>query len=221
MSRRQMAFFGLAGLATFAAMTIQLVGPAAAQSARRGPAAVSPSQDPRQPAPPFKSGNALEARSAYVRAMNKARDDYRQHILKAKRVYRDSLNEAKQAAMKTGNLDEANAVQAELKIVDTEIAAIPNLPPPDIAPELVIRRARYGADQRQEDITRSLNAQIQDGRIDNVPVVPDPAPGTIKSVVIEGTYGGVDFVLAFPESFPLHHLRFGRPTNPTDPPTDR
>jgi hypothetical protein len=184
--------------------------PAVAQAGAGAPGGAVTEEDARE-TPAFKTPAALEARAACARATNKARDEYRQHVLKAKRAYRDALVEAKKAVMKAGDLDEANALQAELKMAEKDMAAIPTLPPPHPGPDLVIRHATYGAGERQEDVTRALNLQVRDGRIDEVPGLADPAPGVLKTMVIEGAYGGANFVLNITESFPVQHLKFGRP----------
>ena len=202
--------FGILGLMLIA-MVVLLVDAARGQSAgARKPA------NPSSPAPPtFKTESTWEARAASVRAIERAQADYRQQVLKAKQKYRDALQQAKAAAMKSGNLDEANAVQAELAQVEKDIRGIPDLSTPQMAPppELIIRRASYGVEGRATDIAQLMNTQIRNGRIDSVNP-PDPASGVVKSVKIEGTYGGYDFVLSFPENFPLHHLVFGRPSPP-------
>jgi hypothetical protein len=94
--------------------------------------------------------------------------------------------------------------------VDTEIKE--SITFPRLAKGLVINRARYGSGDRWADITKILQSQVHDDSLAKIQGISDPAPNVHKTTVIEGSYGGSDFVLSFNESFPLYNLTFGKPS---------
>jgi hypothetical protein len=162
----------------------------------------------------FTTQSALAARGTCNRDIGEALDEYRLRVLKAKRTYRDALLVAKQAAMKNTNLDEANAVDAEVRNVDLELQAVASTDAPSPGGPLVITHAQYGIEGHWLDITKLMNSQIHQGRIESVTDLSDPASGMAKMTVIYGTIGGKKFTLQFPEQFPLNHLIFGVPPVP-------
>lgn len=161
----------------------------------------------------FTSQAAVAARGTCNRAIGEAGDDYRLRVLKAKRTYREALLAARQSAMKTASLDEANSLDAEIKNVDGELQSAGSTDLPSVSTALVITKAQYGIEGHWLDITKLLNSQIHQGRIQSVVDLTDPASGVAKTAIINGTLGGKKFTLQFPEQFPLNHLIFGAPLN--------
>src|SRR5438132_11453063 len=89
----------------------------------------------------FKSAKGRDAKVAYEEAMKKAEVEYSEKVLAAKKNYRTRLEAAKAAVMQSGDLDEANKLQAEIKKLDQEIK---DRSQPQPVRGLVINRARYG-----------------------------------------------------------------------------
>jgi len=74
---------------------------------------------PAQEDPEFKSFKAREAKKTFL----KAQKEYELKLVKAQVAYVKSLETAKLAAMKKGDLDEANLIDTEIKTNNEEIEA--------------------------------------------------------------------------------------------------
>jgi len=157
----------------------------------------------------LKSVKARDAKVAYEEAMKKAEVDYSEKVLSAKKNYRGRLEAAKAAVMQSGDLDEANKIQAELKKLDQEIK---DRSQPQPVRGLVITRAKYGITNQWADVTEHVRKKNSGDAIANLTNFPDPAFGVPKIVVIEGLYAGREFVLAFDEGSPHNTLVFGVPS---------
>lgn len=166
---------------------------------------------------PFKTVKARDARVAYEAQLRRTEEEYAAKISAAQKAYRSALDEAKLAAMKAGNLDEANRIQAELALLDQQLKAA--IEPRRHDRGLVIESARFGVDDKWADVTTFVRDRVADGVLRPLGGVPDPAFGRHKTIMILGTYGGREFVLSFTTDNPLSSIVFGQP--PKDAPARR
>src|SRR4051812_32303643 len=162
--------------------------------------------------PPFKNQKARDARAAYEEEVRKAEVDYNTRVLAARRNYRVRLDQGKVLATQGGDLDDANRIAAELKKVDQEIKEFKDAPP-GISKGLVIRKARHGVGEEWADVTDVLRNRISNEAL-TLDGLPDPAPGKSKTTIVEGFYGGREFVLSFNDGGgdPRKTFVFGQPS---------
>jgi len=159
----------------------------------------------------FKTIRARDARSAYDDAMKKAELEYNQKALLATKNYRSRLEAAKGAVLAEGNLDDIKALQAEMDRVDKELKDYKDTRP--VAGRgLVILRAQYGINGKWADATELVRSRQKNDAVNHVPGLPDPIWGKSKTLIVEGTYGGKDFVLSFNQREPGDTLVFGAPS---------
>jgi hypothetical protein len=163
------------------------------------------------PVGPIKSVRVTDAKAAYEAEVRRAETDRANRVLAAKRAYKAVLDAAKAQAMKQGDLNEANRIQAEIVTTEAEIKA-GAAGPAAKAGGLVITAARYGIPGEMKDVTELVRSKvIGDALPSPTKGLPDPAFGKMKTFVLEGTYGGREFVLDLPEEFPAARLYFGPP----------
>ncbi|MCY2954413.1 MAG: hypothetical protein NTU53_20980 [Planctomycetota bacterium] len=157
----------------------------------------------------IKSLKAREAKTVFEAELKKTEDAYYERIQAARRTYRDSLVQAKAAVMKNGDLDDANAIQAQLKEIESQIKN----PPVGIKSSrgLVIDRATYGLDNKWMDVTPIIRSQVADDTMSSLGRLPEPAFGRNKTIFIQGTYAGREFLLSFNGGDPGATLIFGKP----------
>src|SRR6267143_96335 len=162
--------------------------------------------------PTFKNNKAKEAKQAYDEEVKKAEAEFNTRIIAAKRNYRARLEGGKLQATQAGDLDDANKIAAELKKVDQEIKEYKDVPP-GISKGLVIRKARHGVGEEWADVTDVLRNRISSDSL-TLDALPDPAPGKSKSTIVEGFYGGREFVLSFNDAGgdPRKTFVFGQPS---------
>jgi hypothetical protein len=162
--------------------------------------------------PVFKNNKAKEAKQAYEEEVKKAETEFGTRILAAKRNYRARLEAAKGLAMKAGDLDDANNIAAELKKVEQEIKD--NSAPAGISRGLVIRRVMHGIGEQWADVTDVVRNRISNEAL-SLDDLPDPAVGRSKTTVVEGSYGGREFVLSFNDGGgdPRKTFVFGQPSD--------
>ena len=164
----------------------------------------------------FKALKARDAAAAYEKDMRKAQEEYDRRAAAARKAFRDALTVAKAVAMKKGDLDDANRMQAQIEQLTKELGEPPPRGTPQ-APVLEVRSARYGAGQKWADVTELVQSHVRDGMlVEGYDNMPDPVPGYRKALIIEGTFGGTEFVLTDSES---HKLTFGQP--PSDKSQDK
>jgi hypothetical protein len=156
----------------------------------------------------FKTIKARDAKVAYDEAMNKAQVEYNAKVLAAKRNYRSRLENAKGAVLQSADLEEANKLAAEMKKLDQEIKE--RAVPQDMR-GLFIARARWGVGDKWVDITELVRKKNSGEVLARISDVPDPAWGKSKTCVIEGMYGGREFVLSFSQAG-VESLVFGLPS---------
>jgi hypothetical protein len=162
--------------------------------------------------PVFKNPKAREARAGYEEDLRKAENEFNAKVLAAKRNYRLRLDQSKAPAMRAGDLDDANNIAAELKQLDQEINDYKERPA-NISRGLVVRKAMHGIGEQWVDVTDLLRNRISN-EVLNLDDLPDPAVGRSKTTVVEGFYGGREFVLSFNDGGgdPRKTLVFGQPS---------
>jgi hypothetical protein len=156
----------------------------------------------------FKTIKARDAKVAYDEAMNKAQVEYNAKVLAAKRNYRSRLENAKGAVLQSADLEEANKLAAEMKKVDQEIKEA-TVPP--TMRGLLIQRVQYGTGDKWTDLTELFRNRQRNDSLSNIPDLPDPARGKKKALIVEGIYGGKEFVMSFSIS-PGETFVFGAPS---------
>ena len=158
--------------------------------------------------PEFKNMRARDATSAFEKDQRRAEDEYNKRMATARTKYKEALAGAKNAAMKSGDLEDANRMQAEIDQLSEEIKSPARLARAD--GPLTVRSARYGAGDKWADVTQNVRSHVHGGGLVNFyEGLPDPAFGVHKSLVVEGAYGGKDFVLTLGESRATYY--FGEP----------
>jgi hypothetical protein len=163
--------------------------------------------------PTFRNVKARDAKVVYDEEMRKAEVEYIAKSLAAKRNYRVRLEQGKIIATQAGDLDDANKIVAELKKVDQEIKEFKDGPPAGVSRGLVIRKASHGIGDKWADVTDAVRNKISNELL-NLDGLPDPAPGESKTIVVEGLYGGREFVLSFNDAGgdPRKTFVFGMPS---------
>jgi len=157
----------------------------------------------------FKTIRARDAKIAYDEALKKAQGEYNEKVLTARKNYRMGLDAAKAQVMQSGDLDEANKLAAEVKKLDQEIKE--GAVPPTMR-GMLIRRAKFGIDDKWADVTDIIRHRLLNNAIVGMGDLPDPAFGKNKTLVLEGMYGGKDFVLSFNLGRPGTTFVFGMPS---------
>lgn len=161
---------------------------------------------------PFNALKARDAATAYEKEMRRAEEEYTRRAATARKTFREALVVAKGVAMKKADLDDANRMQAQIELLTKELG---EPPPPGRAPDpvLVVRSARYGAGQKWADVTEIVRSHVRAGTlVESYDHIPDPVSGYRKTLIIEGTFGGKEFILHDSES---HKLTFGQPPRET------
>src|SRR5258705_8289010 len=156
----------------------------------------------------FKTIKARDAKVAYDEAMNKAQVEYNAKVLATKRNYRSRLENAKGAVLQSADLEEANKLAAEMKKLDQEIKE--STVPPTMR-GLLIQRAQYGAGDKWADVTELFRGRQKNDALNNIPDLPDPLRGKHKILIVEGIYGGKEFVMSFTIN-PGETFVFGAPS---------
>jgi hypothetical protein len=159
----------------------------------------------------FKTIRARDAKVAYEDAMKKAELEYNQKVLLATKNYRSRLEAAKGAVLAEGNLDEIKALQAEMDRLDQELKDYKDTRPVT-GRGLIIAKAQFGISDRWADVTEQVRSGVRNNAIDTVAKLPDPAYGVRKTMIIQGSYGGKEFVLSFNEGKPAS-IVFGAPAD--------
>jgi len=158
----------------------------------------------------FKTIRARDAKVAYDETMKKLQMDFDEKILTAKKNYRARLEGAKGSVMQGGDLNEMNMLQAEMKRLDKEIKDYKDTRPA-AGRGLLVQRAQYGGGDKWADVTDLFRNRQRNDALNNIPDLPDPARGKHKILVVEGNYGGKDFVLSFTIN-PGETFIFGAPS---------
>ena len=159
----------------------------------------------------FKTIRARDAKIAYDDAMKKAEMEYNQKVLLATKNYRSRLEAARGAVVAAGNLDEIRGLQAEMDRLDQELKDYKDTRP--VAGRgLIINKAQFGIGDRWADVTEHVRNGVRNNAIDTVANLPDPAFGRHKTMIIQGFYGGKEFVLAYTETNP-GSIVFGAPAD--------
>ncbi|MDB5293560.1 MAG: hypothetical protein JWL69_4801 [Phycisphaerales bacterium] len=159
--------------------------------------------------PPFKSYKAKDARAFFDAEMKKADEEYAAKSLKAMKTYRDALVQAKAIATKSGDLDDANAIQATIKRLDESMSD--DAAPAKTRSALVINKARWGSGAKWEDVTKLAQSKVENGALKPMGALPDPVFGQQKTLVMEGLYGGRPFMIVYNTADPQGNFYFGRP----------
>jgi hypothetical protein len=151
-----------------------------------------------EPAPLPKSAVARDAMTVANREIDRANEERNTKVMAALKNYRAALEGAKTAAMKNMDLEEAARVQEEVKRVDQDLKERGGRGAANANPKLVITKARFGVRDKMWDITEVTQAKVKDDVFANpYEGVNDPAFGQVKTMVIEGTYGGLPFTLVY------------------------
>jgi len=158
----------------------------------------------------FTTVRARDAKIAYDDAMKKAETEYNQKVFLATKNYRTRLEAAKGAVMAAGKLDEIRALQAEMDRADQELKDYKDTRPVS-GRGLIIGKAQYGLGDKWADVTDLVRSRHRNDAVNQVPNMPDPAFGKHKTIIIQGTYGGKEFVLSFNTRAP-ETLVFGSPS---------
>jgi len=159
----------------------------------------------------FKTIRARDARVAYDDAIKKAETEYNQKVLLATKNYRARLESAKGAVLAAGDLDEIKGLQAEMDRLDQGLKDYKDTRPVP-ARGLFVAKAQYGLGDKWADITELVRSRQSRDAVNNVPNLPDPAWGKHKTMIIQGIYGGKEFVLSFNTGGPGETLVFGAPS---------
>jgi hypothetical protein len=161
--------------------------------------------------PVFKNQKARDAKTAFEEEARKAEGEYNTRMLAAKRNYRLRLEQSKVLAMQGGDLEDANRIAGELKKVDLEIKD--KDVPPGASRGLVIRKAMHGIGEQWADVTDAVRNNIAHEAV-TLDGLPDPAPGKSKTTIVEGSYGGREFVISFNDAGgdPRKTFVFGQPS---------
>ena len=159
----------------------------------------------------FKTIRARDAKIAYDEAMKRAETEYNEKVLAATKNYRVRLEAAKGAVLQGGNLDEVNALQSELKRLDQEIKDFKDTRAV-LSRGLYIDKAQYGLGDKWADVTELVRSRQKGDAVNNVPNLPDPAWGKQKTLIVQGIFGGKEFVLSFNARGPGETLVFGAPS---------
>ena len=158
----------------------------------------------------FKTIRARDAKAAYDDAMKKAELEYNQKVLLATKNYRTRLEAAKGAVLAEGNLEEIRALQAELDRLEAELKDYKDTRP--VAGRgLIIGKAQYGLGDKWADVTEMVRSHQKNDAVNQIPSMPDKAFGKQKTLIIQGMYGGKEFVLSFNTRAP-ETLVFGSPS---------
>jgi hypothetical protein len=149
------------------------------------------------------TAGAIQAKAIYANELADARTEYEQSVQVARRKYFTALEAEKLAAMKAGNLDAANAIQAEMNNIRQSPATV--RPATDT---LKIRKAVNGADQQWFDVTGLIRNRVNDGAIHGYPPLPGVA-NVANTLIIDGTFGDQEFELSVNAADVGGTLRFG------------
>jgi hypothetical protein len=177
----------------------------------RSPVSTAADDPPPAPAAPINSARVRDAKLACDAEVRRAESDLADRTLAAKRAYKAALDAAKAQVMKQGDLDEANRIHAEAVATEAEIKSLAAAARPVASRGLVITAARYGVPGNMKDVTDLARAHIVADALPPLKTLPDPAFGQAKTFVLEGTFGGREFVLTLPEAFAASGLYFGAP----------
>jgi len=158
----------------------------------------------------FKTIRARDAKIAYDDAMKRAQTEYNEKVLLATKNYRARLEAAKGAVMAAGNLDEIKTFQAEMDRLDQELKDYKDTRPVS-GRGLIIGKAQYGLGDKWADVTELVRSRQRNDAVNQVPNLPDPAWGKQKTIIIQGMYGGKEFVLSFNARAP-ETVVFGSPS---------
>jgi hypothetical protein len=156
---------------------------------------------------PLPTVGAMQAKAIYASELAKAKAEYDQSVQTARRKYLASLEGEKLATMKAGNLDAANAIQAEMNNVHQSPTAFTS--PTE---SLQIRKAVNGADHQWFDVTDLIRSRVNNGAINGYPPLPGVA-NVANTLTIDGTLGSQDFELSVNAADVGGTLRFGRVGN--------
>ena len=74
----------------------------------------------------------------------------------------------------------------------------------------MIERAQSGCGDKWADVTALVRSRQKNDAVNNVPNLPDPAWGKQKTMIVEGIYGGKQFILSFNARDPGGRLVFGK-----------
>jgi len=157
----------------------------------------------------FKTIKARDAKATYDDAMKKAETEYNEKVMRATKIYLSRLEAAKGAVVQSGDLDEANNLQAEMKRLEQEIKDF-NDTRAVLERGLLIERAQSGFGDKWADVTALVRSRQKNDAVNNVPNLPDPAWGKQKTMIVEGIYGGKQFILSFNARDPGGRLVFGK-----------
>jgi hypothetical protein len=157
---------------------------------------------------------AIDAFYAYKAAFSEAKAEYEKKVQAARTEYIVTLTSEKLVLMKAGDLDGANAIEAEIKGLDQAQApvSVPPVPVPvpvPVQPKLEIIEAQNGAGHEWFDVTGLIRGRVHAGTLEGYP----PLPGSTheaNTLTIEGTYGDEPFELSVNAADVGGTLRFGR-----------
>jgi hypothetical protein len=162
------------------------------------------------PEPPtFKSPKARDGRTLFDAEMKSADEEYAAKALKSMKTYKDTLLQAKGIATRSGDLDDANAIQATIKHLDEDMA--------DVTAQgkakgvLTITKVQWGSETKWVDVTKLAQANVQNGALRPMGPLPDPASGKDKTLVMEGIYGGRPFMIVYNTADSQGDFYFGKP----------
>jgi hypothetical protein len=162
----------------------------------------------------FKTIRARDAKVAYDDAMKKAEAEYNQKVFLATKNYRARLETAKGAVLAGADLEENKTLQAEMDRLDQDLKDYKDTRPVG-ARGLIISKAQYGIGDKWADVTQQVRNGQKNDAVNRLQSLPDPAFGRHKTLIVQGVYGGKEFVLAFSEGGP-GSLVFGAPSNDLD-----
>ena len=143
-------------------------------------------------APQFKSAKALEAQKMYSRAAARAESECKLKMLAAEKAYLAALTDAKGAATRGDDVDEALRIEVEIKALKEKIASDqPQASSAEKRP-LVVERAILYADGLIRDETKAIQSQVHGDTINGIRVDdPDIKFGTHKQLILKLRYHGV------------------------------
>lgn len=160
-------------------------------------------------APQIKSSRVREAASLYSKQVARAEEDCNDRILKARRSYRDALVQAQGLAVKSGDLDEANAIRDEIRGLDEQTGSG--------AGDFSIIEARWGVKGKWSDFTKIAQSHVAGDALPTLDGLADPAVGQQKTIVIKAVYGGRPLVLICDTGNPLQAFFLGKPPRGAEP----
>lgn len=168
--------------------------------------------EPKAPERP-QSPTALAAMREYDKVMKEADEVARQARLAAEHKLIDKLRVSLAAAIKAGNLADANAIDSQIKAAQERMEAAS--PPRPVGGGLIVKRAVWmpeGQEQKAVDLTAQVRPLVNGGTIQLKGFAgPEIVGGVHKILVIFGSYGGTDFAIRIEDSG-FGNFRFGPPT---------